>query len=190
MGKMGNSVGGSLASDGSTRIRIGCFYTGRKQYREEVMSKTKKQGINEDGFTLIELLIAILILAVGILGVVGLLSSGYNQVGTSGRVSAMNHLGQQKLDQLRRLPYSDANLTDGLHPTSGPERYTVLDGSGNNVYVEYTVRWDVEDDTPQADMKRVVVEVGHQLYNGNTKLTEDKWRINTKEMRFERYLSR
>ena len=152
------------------------------------MEESNRGKMNQAGFTLIELLVSILILAIGIIGVLSLLSLGYSHVGDSGRISTMNHLGQQKLDQLRRTAFTSPDLLAGLHPSSGPERYTVLDDYGSNVYTEYTVRWTVTDTTPQANMKRVVVEVGHQLYNGSTKRTEQL--LHTKEIRFQRYLAR
>ncbi|HEY4491435.1 MAG TPA: prepilin-type N-terminal cleavage/methylation domain-containing protein, partial [Acidobacteriota bacterium] len=88
----------------------------------------------QEGFSLIELLVAIAILSVAIIGIVALLPTGYSQIGTAGRISTMNHLGQQKLDQLRTLDFEDANLTAGTHPTGGesfPERpsYIAEDGT-------------------------------------------------------------
>src|SRR3990172_1582378 len=103
----------------------------------------------QEGFSLIELLVAIAILSVAIMGIVALLPTGYSHINTAGRISTMNHLGQQKLDQLRTLDFEDANLTAGTHPTGGesfPERPSYIAEDGTDIYDDYTITWEVTDD--------------------------------------------
>jgi prepilin-type N-terminal cleavage/methylation domain-containing protein len=127
------------------------------------------------GFTLIEILIAIGILAFAILGVMALLPAGYTQITSAGRVSSLNHFGQDTIDSLRALPYSDAvNLSAGIHPTTAPliPSYTKPDGTTGT---DYSITWYVQTATPAAGMKKITVEVGHQLYkSGWTKYSTDE----------------
>jgi type IV pilus modification protein PilV len=147
------------------------------------MSKLQR---NQAGFSLIELLISILILAIGIIGIMALFPQSYNYVGSAGRLSAMNHLAQQKLDELRRLGYTNADLVAGIHPTI-PLRITNVDPLGAAVY---TITWTVVDNQPQTDMKTVNVEVAHQLYdNSNNKINPSK-AINQKVINFETYFAK
>ena len=120
---------------------------------------------NENGFTLIEILVAIAILAFAILGIMAVLPSGYAQITSAGRVSMINHFGQDTIDSLRALPYSDVtNLSAGIHPTAAPFKpsYTKPDGTTGS---DYSVTWYVETATPASGVKKITVEVGHQLYS-------------------------
>ena len=150
----------------------------------------KPPAVSENGFSLIELLIAVAILGAAIIGIVALLPQGYSHIGTAGRISTMNHMGQQKLDQLRNLSYNDVYLLDGVHPSTGPERPIYLDADGTNIYADYSIKWEVQEDLPQADMKTVVVEVGHQLYDhlGNPIPFEDV--LHQRVIRFQTYISK
>ena len=146
----------------------------------------QKPQLNQAGFTLIELLVSIAMLAVGIIGIMALFPHSYNYVGTAGRLSTMNHLGQQKLDELRGLGYKNPDLVAGIHPSGGPERITYADPLGA---ATYTITWTVTDDQPQGKMKRVTVEVGHQLYdNLNVKIDPSK-AMNQKVIDFETYFA-
>ena len=109
---------------------------------------------NHNGFTLIEILIAIVIMGLVALGIFALLPSGYTQTTNAGRLSIMSHYGQQKMDQLRGLPYNSEPLTNGLHPSTGPEFYDT----------NYTITWYVSDYTIISPAKSIQVEVGYNIY--------------------------
>lgn len=155
-----------------------------------ILEKTKR----DDGFTLIEILVAIVILATAILGIMALFPSSYRQITNSSRMSAINHLGRQKVDQLRATYFDDKDLADGLHPSTGasppetfPERVSYTNEWGN-VYSDYSIEWVVDDGSPQADMKTITVTVGYGLYDssGNpTSNVQDQYSAT-----FETYVSR
>ena len=69
----------------------------------------------KNGFSLIEVLIALVILAVGILAM------GKMQIGSikgnsfSQEVTQATVLAQTKLEELRKMPFDDSNLSDGRH---------------------------------------------------------------------------
>lgn len=146
--------------------------------------KLKNSLSKEQGFTLVELLVSIVILAVGIIGIVALFPQSYSHVGMAGHVSSMNHIGQMKLDQLRTLNYTHTDLLTGLHTTAW----------GN-----YTLYWTVSDNEPITDMKRIRLEVGHQLYDMNQFMTQpfssvpslsSSEAMNQKAIYFDAYISR
>lgn len=142
------------------------------------------------GFTLVELLVAIVILAVGIIGIMTLFPQSYGHVGNAGRLSIMNHIGQKKLDELKTLSYDDANLLDGLHPSPGPvERISYIDGSGQNIYEDYTIRWEVREDEPRANMKTIIVEVAHQLFDTANNELDSSEAMNQKIIHFQTYIT-
>ncbi len=119
--------------------------------------------MNRNGFTLIEVLIVVVILALVALGIMALFPAGFSQVTKAGRVSIMNHLGYEKIDELKGLSYSNSDLTQGTHPSNKPDYR--LDTTEYPDYDGYSVVWYVKDDEPRDDVKRVIVEVGYMLYD-------------------------
>jgi hypothetical protein len=115
-----------------------------------------------------------------------LFPNGYKHITVSGRNSAINHLGQLKLDQLRARPYTSFDLLAGIHPSTGcnpstfpgegcpqsfPLRVSYSDYDGS--VSQYTIEWNVSDDAePRSNMKTVTVTVGYGLYSetGTTQL--------------------
>ncbi|MCI0417297.1 prepilin-type N-terminal cleavage/methylation domain-containing protein [bacterium] len=123
--------------------------------------------INAKGTTLVELLIAIVILAVGILGAMALFPQAYKGITRAGHISTLNHLGYQKIDQLRASAsanWSHADLTDGGHPATPAARMV------GSTFPDYSITWVVDDDTPAGEtgeIKTIVVEVGYLVYDSN-----------------------
>jgi prepilin-type N-terminal cleavage/methylation domain-containing protein len=70
---------------------------------------------NNKGLTLVEVLVAIVILAVGLLGVAMMqyVAIGGNAFGREMQIAT--ELGQELLEQTKSTSYTDANLTAGLH---------------------------------------------------------------------------
>jgi prepilin-type N-terminal cleavage/methylation domain-containing protein len=111
-----------------------------------------------EGFSVIELMVALAVLGVGIISLAQLFPYGaQNQIKDRLRGSASD-LAQQKMEQLREIPWSSSDLTDGIHPTAFGEALSLQDeGTFNR-------RWIV---TTQAgnfsDMKLVTVRVTWQF---------------------------
>ncbi len=88
--------------------------------------------MNQKGFTLIEVLIALVILAVGLLGVTAMQITAIRGNHFSDNLTRATVLAQNKLEELKHLPYYDSKLSSG----QAPQQMTY---SG----IVYTVRYDV-----------------------------------------------
>ncbi len=123
-------------------------------FQKQTTKKTDQS--NERGFTLVELMIAMVIFSFGILAVVKMQISSMQGNSAATRVTAQSVVAQNKLEELFVLSYDSPWLEV---PTGTPP----LDSNGNSHQEttpdDYTVSWDVIDDTPVADSKQVTVTV-------------------------------
>jgi prepilin-type N-terminal cleavage/methylation domain-containing protein len=71
---------------------------------------------SERGASLIELMIALVVLSLGILAVARLFPAGARAQLGDRLMTSGSFYAQEKLEELNRLPWADANLTDGRHP--------------------------------------------------------------------------
>lgn len=123
----------------------------RKKRRTEVKALQK-----DAGFTLIEIVIAISILAVGLLGVAAMQTSAIQVNSTAGQMTTRMNWAQDKMEELKALAFSDpwleaAGNPPGVDSAGNSHEQTTSDG--------YTVRWDVADNTPVPNTKRIVVTI-------------------------------
>lgn len=108
----------------------------------------------ERGATLAELMVALVVLSIGILAVAQLFPAGTGSQQQSRMTNTANYYAQEKLEQLRGLGWTDAELSAGRHPASGTESlgtsgawqrfYEVTAMSaplGNLKRVDVTVSW-------------------------------------------------
>ena len=106
------------------------------------------------GFSIIELMVALVLLGIGILSIANLFPLGSrSQLRDRMRTSGAD-LAQQKMEQLRTVAWSAADLDVGTHPSGSGETLTLTDeGTFNR-------RWIVESQPGAfADMKKVTVRV-------------------------------
>jgi type IV pilus assembly protein PilV len=101
----------------------------------------------EQGFTLIEVMIALVIFAIGILGVAIMQLNAINGNASARMSTETVTLAQDQIERLLGLPYDHADLTDGTHPD-----VTLAGGV-------YQARWEVTDDSPVLNCKTVVMTV-------------------------------
>lgn len=102
----------------------------------------------EDGFTLIEVMVALVILSIGLLGLAALQLVAVKSNAFSTEMTYATMLAQQQAEILKSRPYTDADLTEGSHSAVG-----------NSKGVQYTVTWNVTNDSPDTDMKTVNLTV-------------------------------
>lgn len=101
---------------------------------------------NEKGFTILEVLIAISVLSIGILAVASMQVSAMWSNNFASQQTEGTTLALDRMEKLMSLPYQDADLSSGNHTDHNPP-------SG------YSVVWNVENDTPMTNTKRVIVTV-------------------------------
>lgn len=123
----------------------------------------RRPPLGRRGFSVVELMVALVVLGLGILGLANLFPlGGRMQMRDRMRTSAAD-LAQQKMEQLRLLPWSDANLDVGTHPTISGETLSLQD---EGTYQRF---WIVTQGTGTfSDMKQVVVRVTWTLQRPDT----------------------
>ena len=99
----------------------------------------------KNGFSLIEVMIALVLFAVGILGIGAMQIGSIKGNSFSQEVTQATVLSQEDLEELRRKPFDDSNLSSGHHDEG------VLSGSG------FSRSYDVE--LISATLKAVTVTV-------------------------------
>lgn len=137
---------------------------------------------SQAGLTLIEVLIALTILAVGLLGVAFMQVTSLSGGAFSREMVVATELGQDMLEKLRTLPYTetseDSALASGDHPTAldvnrdldgdgitsdlavGVGTANVVDERGQTTGpLVYTRIWTVSNNSPTTNMKTITVTV-------------------------------
>jgi len=108
----------------------------------------------ERGASLIELMIALVVLSLGILAVAQLFPAGARaQLGDRMSTAATNY-AQEKIEELSRLGWADAALTDGRHPAGSTTEALGTNGRWQRFYVISTLP------APLDNLKKVTVTVG------------------------------
>ena len=101
---------------------------------------------SEKGFTILEVFIAITVLSIGILAVASMQVSAMWGNNFAGRQTEGTTIALDRMEKLMSLSYQDPDLSSGNHIDPDPP-------SG------YSVVWNVQDDTPLNNAKRVNVTV-------------------------------
>ena len=109
------------------------------------MSTPKYDKQNDKGFTLLEVLIAIVILSVGLLGMASLTVGIINGNRFSNDTTTATTLGQDKMEDIRRVGYASA-ASETKATMASP-------------YSDYKREVTVTDDSPATDMKTIAVTV-------------------------------
>ena len=102
---------------------------------------------NKKGFSLIEVLIGLVILSIGLLAIGGMQIISIKGGFFSNNVTKATVLAQNKLEELKRLDYSDAHLSGGEHDKGVisnsifARMYTVEDTSSTLKTITVAVQW-------------------------------------------------
>jgi len=133
---------------------------------------------NEKGFTLLEILIAITILSVGLLALAEMTVYVIKSNTIGNKVTDATVLAQDKLEKLKNLSYTDAQLDDtdsntadvstDIHSSTtlftSPDHSDGYpnDATGQTITISLSPQrvWNVAANTPASGMKTVTVIVG------------------------------
>ena len=127
----------------------------------------KKTGQNASGFTLMEVLIAIVLMAVGLLGMAALTGGIMRGNNHSSDLTTATVLAQEKIEDIRRIGYyatpgSDTTTTEAYGTISGFSRFkrttqTDVDNPTSNMKaITVTVFWDT--DAKSVTLKTLLAE--------------------------------
>lgn len=133
------------------------------------MERSDMGAADNSGFTIMEVMIAMVILAVGMLGIASLQISATKSNGVSGASSMAYNLAQQYMEQVLNTNYTDPNLADAnagnnadLLSTTSVD-YQNVDMSGSTVDLGgFDLIINVADDNPISNTKTVVVIITWQ----------------------------
>lgn len=102
----------------------------------------------EAGYTLIEVIIAMAILSIGLLAVGYMQITAINSNTTGSRITEGTTVALGKMEELITLRYTHADLAAGNHPDPN-----------SNDHPGFSQTWDVVDNSPVANAKRITVTV-------------------------------
>ena len=122
------------------------------------------------GFTLVEVLISLAFLVIGILGIAGLQKATMDGNKLANRITLAVTMAEDKIEELKRLGFSDTQLTDtegvtsdiDTHIDQEPTLFTNPDHSNDSPLSEVQRVWNVADNVPASGLKTVTVIVGWQ----------------------------
>ncbi len=124
---------------------------------------------NTKGFSLIEVLIAMAIFAIGALALAKMQIVSMSGNSTARRITGAATLAEAKLEELKSLPYSHADLTDkdasgdaGFGAAGLDDEDADADGSETGIVMmgpRYDVFWNVAEDSPVSNCKTIRVIV-------------------------------
>lgn len=106
---------------------------------------------------MVEVLIALIVFAVGVLGLAMVIPAGTNRVGRAGQQTRASQIAAMRAEQLLTTVYDHTTLDAGNHVDAD----NPYDG-------RYYVQWDVEADQPIAGCKRVTVTVTRNSTGAST----------------------
>ncbi len=108
--------------------------------------------MNKKGYSLIEVVIGLAILAVAILGIMGMQIASVRGNAFSRYMTQATYAAQDGLEMLDRLPLTNSALDPANSPFNDPpvdiagivfnRSYTVATDANNNRIINYTVTWN------------------------------------------------
>lgn len=106
------------------------------------MKKTIFSMTDARGFTLVEVLVAMVVLSIGIIALTSMQSTGIKGNATANILTTGGTWAADTVEQVFAMDYD-----------------TLADGNTTSVDGNYSINWDVTDDTPMPDTKTVAITV-------------------------------
>jgi type IV pilus assembly protein PilV len=110
----------------------------------------QKATFGSVGFTLIEVMIALVILAAGLLALMGMQIVSIKSNAFSSEMTYASMLAQSRLEQIRNMSYDSVQ-------TISPDE--IVNGDEKTKGISYTVKTTVDTNQPAANMKRVTLRI-------------------------------
>lgn len=125
---------------------------------------------SQQGFTLIEVMIAIIILGVGLLALVTMQSTGIFGNATANQITASSNCAANQIERIMTLPYDHTDLqdTDNSGAAGLDDIGDAADGKADSSDCSYAVYWNVVEEEPMPNLKRVRIHV-HRNERGQDK---------------------
>ncbi|MBM4348625.1 MAG: prepilin-type N-terminal cleavage/methylation domain-containing protein [Deltaproteobacteria bacterium] len=108
-----------------------------------------KNSLKSNGFTLIEVLISLVILAISLLALAGLMTTSTRNTAAGGRLTEAATLAQDKLEELRAIPW------DSITPLNQP----VSDSPSSRPGVQYTRSWVASLNALNPEIKEIQITI-------------------------------
>jgi len=121
---------------------------------------------NQKGFTLIELLIALVIFAVGILGLATMQTTSIKGNSKGRQISEASNVAADQIEKIMSLDYDAPALDDdgngsGANGVAGLDDVTTATADGNALSADgnYQIYWNIAPDHPMSGVKTINVIV-------------------------------
>lgn len=130
--------------------------------------------MNSEGFTLIEVIVALAVLTIGVLAVNAMQTASVRGNATSQRLTLATTWGQDITERIISLPYEEFNEAGSPYTMAyfaanwkDDDADGAVDNAEEGADPEgYQIRWDVTDDNPINNAKRVDVTVDYASPGG------------------------
>ncbi len=123
------------------------------------LNNMKKYTFEHQGFTLIEVLVAIVILSIGILSLITMQTTGIKGNATANRITTASSWSADRIEKLFSLDWTHPDLTDDTAngPAGLDDTGATADGTATSPDTFYTIYWNIADNTPMPDTKKIRV---------------------------------
>jgi prepilin-type N-terminal cleavage/methylation domain-containing protein len=125
------------------------------------------------GFTLIEVLVATGLVGLVALAIAPLMLMAVQTSAVAQEATELTALGAERMEILRALPFTDAQLAAGGSVSTSQPGYSIdpVNGDANRY-----VRWQISDDNPSRKMIRLVVGVRESIWGPPREITLETYR--------------
>jgi len=125
------------------------------------------------GFTLIEVLVATGLVSIVAIAIAPLMLMAVQTSAVAQEATELTATGAERMEILRALPFSDAQLAAGGSTTSSAAGYSIDPVPGEPVRY---VRWEITDENPSRKYIELVVGVSQSIWGPPREITMETYR--------------
>lgn len=135
-----------------------------------------KHVLNNQAFTILEVLIAMAVLAIGLLSLVTMQVTAIKGNAIANRITEESSFCADQIEKLLALDWNHADLVDDKAP-NGIAGLNARDATADGSLVTpdgiYTIYWNVADNTPMPDTKKIRVIIARNNNAGTNPVIMD-----------------